>query len=64
MKVHEIVKLVEADGWVHVRTTGSHRIYAHAAKPGRVVIAGKRSQDLKIGTERSILRQAGLWRRS
>ncbi len=33
-------------------------------KPGRVTIAGKPSADLPPGTERSILRQAGLTRRS
>jgi predicted RNA binding protein YcfA (HicA-like mRNA interferase family) len=27
MKVRDLIKLVERDGWQHVRTTGSHRHY-------------------------------------
>lgn len=36
----------------------------HPTKPGRVTVAGKPSADLPPGTERSILRQAGLRRSS
>jgi len=43
---------------------GSHRQYKHPLKPGRVTIAGKPSAELPPGTERSILRQAGLNRRT
>ncbi|MGH3274333.1 MAG: type II toxin-antitoxin system HicA family toxin [Streptosporangiaceae bacterium] len=44
-------------------TRGSHRQYKHPAKPGRVMVAGRPSAVLPPGTERSILRQAGLTRR-
>ncbi len=60
MKVRDAIKLVEQDGWVLVRTQGSHRQYHHPTKPGTVTIAGKPSLDLGPKTERSILRQAGL----
>lgn len=60
LKVGEIIRMVEADGWVNVRTKGSHRQYRHPTKPGLVTIAGKPSRDLPPGLERSILRQAGL----
>ena len=60
MKVRDAIKRVEDDGWVVVRTTGSHRQYHHPTKPGTVTIAGKPSLDLDPKTERSILRQAGL----
>lgn len=60
LKVREMVKKIEADGWVLVRVRGSHRHYAHPTKPGLVTIAGRPSADLPIGTERSILKQAGL----
>jgi predicted RNA binding protein YcfA (HicA-like mRNA interferase family) len=63
MKVRDIVKLVERDGWQHVRTTGSHRHYRHPEKPGTVTIPGHPSDDLSIGTEVSIFKQAGLKRR-
>ena len=64
LKVSEIIKMIQADGWYLVATRGSHRQYKHPVKPGRVTIAGKPSQELPPGTERSILRQAGLVRRA
>ena len=60
LKVSEIIKLIEADGWYLVAIKGSHRQYKHSVKPGRVTIAGKGSADLPVGTERSILKQAGI----
>lgn len=60
LKVSEMIKLIESDGWQHVRTRGSHRQYVHPIKPGVVTIAGKPSATLPPGTERSILKQAGL----
>lgn len=59
-KVVEVIRLVEDDGWVLVRTTGSHRHYQHPTKPGTVTIAGRPSKDLAPGTWSSILRQACL----
>lgn len=63
MKVREILRLLEEDGWYLVTTVGSHRQYKHPTKPGRVTVPGKLARDLPIGTERSILKQAGLHRR-
>jgi predicted RNA binding protein YcfA (HicA-like mRNA interferase family) len=60
VKVREAIRLIEADGWYHVATKGSHRQFKHPAKPGRVTIAGKPSDDLAAGTVNSILKQAGL----
>ena len=54
------MRLVERDGWVLVRTRGSHRQYRHPEKHGRVTIAGKPSDDLPPGTWNSISKQAGL----
>ena len=64
LKVSEILKIIEADGWYLAVTRGSHRQYKHPSKPGRVTVAGKLSAVLPPGTERSILRQAGLNRRT
>jgi predicted RNA binding protein YcfA (HicA-like mRNA interferase family) len=36
MKVREIIKLLEADGWYLVATEGSHRQFKHSAKQGKV----------------------------
>jgi predicted RNA binding protein YcfA (HicA-like mRNA interferase family) len=60
MKVQEVIKRIEADGWYLVVTRGSHRQYKHSKKPGRVTIAGKPSDDVAPGTLNSILKQAKL----
>ena len=60
LKVGEIIRMIEADGWVNIRARGSHRQYRHPKKPGLVTVAGKPSRDLPPGLERSILKQAGL----
>lgn len=60
MKVREVIKLLEADGWYLVTTKGSHRQYKHPAKPGRVTTAGHSGDDLAPGTLNSILKQAQL----
>ncbi len=60
MKVKELIKLIENDGWYLVRTKGSHRQFHHPAKNGTVTIAGKESIDVPIGTLNSVLKQAGL----
>ncbi|MBI5640485.1 MAG: type II toxin-antitoxin system HicA family toxin [Nitrospirae bacterium] len=60
MKVRDIIKQIEADGWYQVDTKGSHRQYKHSSKPGRVTIAGHPNDDLAPGTLNSILKQARL----
>jgi predicted RNA binding protein YcfA (HicA-like mRNA interferase family) len=60
VKVRDVIKLIEADGWRIDRQTGSHRQYRHPTKPGTVTVAGKPGSDLKPGTLVSVLRQAGL----
>lgn len=63
MRVREILKLLEQDGWFLVRQKGSHRQYKHPTKPGRVTVAGKLGDELPPGTLNSILNQAGLKKR-
>ena len=60
MKVRDVIKLIEHDGWRLARTRGSHRQYKHPDKPGLVTIAGKPNHDLAPGTLNSILKQAQL----
>ena len=60
MKVRDVIKLIEKDGWYVARTRGSHRQFKHPTKPGLVTIAGKTNDDLAAGTLNSILKQAGL----
>jgi predicted RNA binding protein YcfA (HicA-like mRNA interferase family) len=58
MKVRDVIRLIERDGWFLVATRGSHRQYKHPSKPGRVTVAGKPSDDMAPGTLNSVLKQA------
>ncbi len=60
MKIRDVIKLIEKDGWYHVVTEGSHRQYKHPAKQGRVTVAGHPGDDVRPKTLKSILTQAGL----
>lgn len=60
MKVRDVIKQIESDGWYLVRTKGSHRQYKHSRKPGTVTVAGKPGLKIPPGTLNSILKQAGL----
>ena len=57
MKVREVIKLIEDDGWFFVRQTGSHRVFRHAVKPGTTTVAGNLGDEMKSGTFASVLRQ-------
>ena len=59
MKVKEVLDRLSAEGWVLVRTAGSHRQFQHPTQPGTVTVAGKPSLDIPPGTLGSIKRQAG-----
>ena len=60
MKVRDIVKKLEADGWYLDRTKGSHRQFKHPEKTRLVTVPGKLSNDLATGTLHSIRKQAQL----
>jgi predicted RNA binding protein YcfA (HicA-like mRNA interferase family) len=60
VKVRDVIRLIEADGWRFERQRGSHRIYRHPEKPGTVTVAGHRGKDLPIGTLENIIWQAKL----
>lgn len=60
MKVSELLRLLEKDGWALARQRGSHRQFHHPTKTGTVTVAGKPSVDVPPGTLNSVLKQAGL----
>jgi predicted RNA binding protein YcfA (HicA-like mRNA interferase family) len=60
VKVRDLIKMIEEDGWYLVAIRGSHRQYRHSTKPGRVTVAGHPNHDLAPGTLNSILKQAQL----
>ena len=45
MKVKDLIKFIESDGWKQVRMRGSHRQYKH---------------QVKLGTLNNVLKQSGL----
>ena len=60
VKVRDIIKLIEKDGWPEARIKGDHRHYQHPTKRGIVTVAGHPGDDVRAGTLNSILKQAGL----
>lgn len=60
MKVGEVLKLLEQNGWRLVRTKGSHRQFKHPSRLGKVTLSGKKSVEVPPGTLNNILKQAGL----
>ena len=53
-------RILEQRGWTLARITGSHHIYRDAASGRRAVVPVNGNQDLKPGTQRGIMRDAGL----
>ncbi len=64
MNARQVLQALGADGWVEVRSKGSHRQLKHPSKPGLMTLPMHGSRDLKPGTLASIERQAGLKLRS
>lgn len=60
MKVREILRVLQDEGWTIVRTRGSHRQLKHPGKSGTVTVSGNANIDIPRGTLKSILKQAGL----
>ena len=60
MKVRQLIKMIQDDGWYLVRTRGSHRQFKHPTKLGTVTISGNMGLDVPKGRLNSVLKQAGL----
>ena len=60
MKVRDVIRMLEEDGWRFRSQKGSHRQYVHPTKPGRVTVAGKPGDDIHPKTLASVLKQAQL----
>ena len=58
----QLAKILEADGWLLERVSGSHMQYRHPTKPGTVTMpgGGKMGKDVPPGTLNSVLKQAQL----
>ena len=55
----EVIKMLEADGWVLIRITGSHHHFKHPTKPGLVTVKHP-DKDIPRKTLKSISLQSGL----
>lgn len=61
LKVSEVIRLLEDDGWYLHKTKGDHRQFKHPKKKGKVTVRGKPSLTLDQFLLNSIFKQAG-WR--
>jgi predicted RNA binding protein YcfA (HicA-like mRNA interferase family) len=48
MKVSELIKQIEKDGWYLVRNRGSHRQYKHSNKTGLVTVPSKPNRAIHL----------------
>lgn len=61
MKYRDLILLLEDAGWLHVRTSGSHRIYRHLQREGIVVVpVHSPGHNVPKGLLSAIMKQAGL----
>jgi predicted RNA binding protein YcfA (HicA-like mRNA interferase family) len=58
MNSRQVIRRLEADGWVRVRTRGSHCQFKHPDRPGLITVPHPK-KDLPTGTVRAIMKQAG-----
>jgi predicted RNA binding protein YcfA (HicA-like mRNA interferase family) len=60
MKVREVVRLLEKQGWVEMRSRGSHRHFKHPNQACVITVPGADGKELAPGTLNAILKKAGL----
>ncbi len=60
-KVREMIKMIESDGWFLYTQKGSHKLYKHTIKKGRVTIPDHSMNEvLDHKVVKSIMTQAGI----
>ena len=58
MKSSELHKLIKKNGWIHIRTKGSHYIYEKNRRPYPVPFHG--TKEIGKGIENKIRKEMGL----
>ncbi len=58
MKARELIKLLESNGFVFVRQTGSHAIYKKTGM--QIIVVPIHSKDIPKGTLQGILKDANI----
>jgi predicted RNA binding protein YcfA (HicA-like mRNA interferase family) len=56
----DFCKILERHGWSLARISGSHHIYTQPEKPVILSVPVHGNQSLKSGTQRALMRHAGL----
>ncbi len=57
MKVRDVIKLIEVDGWYLARVRGDHKHYKHPIKKGIVTVSGHPGKDMPVGPLLSVFKQ-------
>jgi len=60
MKYKDVRRALADAGWHVVRQRGSHEIWAHSGHAAPIVVAGRDSDTVPVGTLGSIRRASGL----
>ena len=50
LKVREVIRLLEKNGWVEMRSRGSHRHFKHPEQPMVITVPGVEGKELAPGT--------------
>lgn len=59
MSSRELIRLLKDEGWILIRTKGSHHQFQKPSRPGVVTVPHPK-KDLPTGTARAILKSAGI----
>ena len=59
MRSAEIIKRLEADGWLLRGVRGSHHVFSHPQRGGHISVPHPK-KDLGLGLAHKLLKQAGL----
>jgi predicted RNA binding protein YcfA (HicA-like mRNA interferase family) len=60
VKVRDLIRLLESDGWRLKTVRGSHRQFKHPRKRMVVTVSGQFGKDVPMGTLKAILKAAEL----
>ncbi len=65
MRFNELLKILKKDGWKFLRNgKGSCKIFEHPTKSGVVIVHDHGRQEVRTGTAKAILKQAGIAKKS
>ena len=59
MRSAELIKLLEAEGWLLRGVRGSHHVFSHPQRGGHISVPHPK-KDLGFGLAHKLLKQAGL----